>query len=263
MTTALSDHCQLFDLPSLPERLITLADDFIVHGDLLKALAATGHLQGSALRQQIPTTQELVVLTLGVRESIDGTLRSTPAVVDASLRLRQTAYLAAGAAEELRGLLILNDAGHSVAAHQAGMAKDLTALGAETCVALAETIAVETLRQRVAQTRESAPVLSSADLPAMHAVARGKAHVTLMLGRQYISNDDGARLSINTIRGLETRALIQREDADQEGKPQRLRLTAAGVSALASAFGQAPSTTPGHQSSPSPVHAPAPMKRSR
>lgn len=263
MTTALSDHCQLFDLPSLPERLITLADDFIVHGDLLKTLAVTGHLQGPALRQQIPRTQDLAVFTLGVRESVEGTLRSTPAVVDASLRLRQTAYLAAGAAEELRGLLILNDAGHSVAGHQAGMAQDLTALGAETCIALAETIAVESLRQRVAQPSENVPVLASTDLPAMHAVARGKAHVTLMLGRQYISNDDGARLSITTVRDLETRALIQRGGEEQEGRPQRLRLTTAGVSALAGSFGQAPSTTPGQQSSPSPVHSPAPTKRLR
>ncbi|MDV9196046.1 hypothetical protein [Streptomyces sp. Wh19] len=261
MTTALSDHTQLFDLPTLPEQLINLADDFIVHGDLLKALAATDHLQGTTLRQQIPATEALAVLTLRVRESVQSTLRSTPAVVDASLRLRQTAYLTAGACEELRGLLILNEDGHSIAAHQVGMAKDLTALGAESCVALAETLAVETLRQRVAPTNEEAPRLSSADLPAMHAVARGKAHLTLMLGRQYISNDDGARLSINTIRDLESRALIQREDAEQEGKPQRLRLTAAGVRALANTFGQTPPTAPGHQSSPSPVPAPAPMKR--
>lgn len=263
MTTALSDHDQLFDLPSLPVRLITLADDFIVHSDLLKALAATSHLQGSALRQQIPASQRLAVHTLGVRESVEGTLRRTPAVVDASLRLRQTAYLATGVVDELRGLLRLNDTGHSVAASQVGMAMDLAALGAETCFALAEVLAVETLRQRVTQTREDPPRLSSADLPAMRAVARGKAHVTLMLGRQYISNEAGPRLSINTIRDLETRALIQREDAQHEGRPQRLRLTAAGVRALAGSFGQEPSTAPGHQSSPSPVHAPASTKRLR
>ncbi|MEU2131749.1 hypothetical protein [Streptomyces sp. NPDC018352] len=265
MTTALSDHDQLFDLPSLPERLITLADDFIVHSDLLKALAATGHLRGTALRRQIPTTQLLAVQTLEVRESVKQTLRSTPAAVDASLRLRQTAFLTAGAAEELRGILTLIESGHSIAAEQVGTAKDLAALGADTCVALAEILAAETLRQQVAQTREDTPRLASTDMPAMRAVARGKAQVTLMLGRQYITNDDGARLSISTIRDLETRALIRREGAPQgqEGKPQRLRLTAAGVRALAGSFGQPPTATPGHRRGPSSARTTAHVKRSR
>ncbi|MFJ1551491.1 hypothetical protein [Streptomyces sp. NPDC088246] len=269
MTTALSDHDQLFDLPSLPAQILDLADDFIVNGDLLEALSATDHLPVSALRQQIPAAQTLVAQTLAVRECVERTLRSTPAAVDASVRLRQTAYLAAGAADQLFRALALADVGQDGAESRVGMAKDLTAHGAETCVALAENIAVETLRRQVAQTGKDAPQLTSADLPAMRAVARGKAHVTLMLGRQYITNDDGPRLGINTIRDLEARALIRREGApqgqegQQEGKPQRLRLTAAGVRALAGSFGQAPTAGPGHQSSPFPVRTSAPVKRSR
>ncbi|MFD8847589.1 hypothetical protein [Streptomyces sp. NPDC059604] len=263
MTTPLSEPDQLFDLPSLPERLIVLADEFIVHNDDLNALAATGHLQGLALRRQIPASHRLAVHVLTVRQSVEETLGSTPAVVDISLRLRQTAYLTAGATDELRGLLALNETGHSVAATQVETARDLAALGAETCVALAEKLAVETVRQQMARTRGDTSRIASADLPALLAVARGKAHVTLMLGRQYITNDDGPRLGINTIRDLESRALVQREGAaqGQEGQPQRLRLTEDGVRALAGAFTQAPSASPGRQTS-APAQAPAPAATS-
>ncbi|MFF3125894.1 hypothetical protein ACFVRD_27005 [Streptomyces sp. NPDC057908] len=264
MTTALSDHDPLFDLPTLPERLLALADEFICHNDALGEVS-TADVRAAALRQHIPSTHALAARALEVRESVERMLRSTPAVVDASLRLQEIAFLSTGAVDELLGALSLVRAGKDGADNRIHMAANLTALGAATSVDLAETLAVEMRRQRVPLTGEAAPQLSSKDVTALRAVARGKAHITLMLGRQYITAEDGStKVSTTTVRSLESRFLLHRGGEPQESVPQRLRLTASGMRTLAGTFGQAPPPAQGLQGGPSLPQPPSEsVKRSR
>ncbi|MFE7046301.1 hypothetical protein ACFU9X_45115 [Streptomyces atratus] len=169
------------------------------------------------------------------------------------------------AAQPLLGALSLVKAGKDGAGNRIHMAANLTALGAATSVDLAETLAVEMRRQRVPLTGEAASLLSSKDVTALRAVARGKAHITLMLGRQYITAEDGStKVSSTTVRSLGSRFLLHRDGEPQESVPQRLRLTASGMRTLAGSFGQAPPPAQGLQGGPSLPQPPSEsVKRSR
>ncbi|MER6500139.1 hypothetical protein ABT218_12290 [Streptomyces sp. NPDC001455] len=202
--------------------------------------------------------------TLAIRESVTHTLRHTPAVVDVSIRLRQMAFLTSGAADELLIALDLVKNSKVGAGLHIQLAKHLTVLGAPTSVDLAESLTAEMRRQGMPLSGQVLQ-LSSADIAAMRDVACGKANVTQMLGRQYVTNEGGTRISINTVRNLEKRTLLHRHGVQEESIPQRLLLTAAGIRALASTFAQAPPhvSASGLQSVP-PLQQQAPTaKRTR
>ncbi|MFE1407817.1 hypothetical protein ACFW5D_30170 [Streptomyces sp. NPDC058770] len=259
MTTALPDD-QLFDLPTLPERLLSLADEFIGHNDAF-AQDSAARMGAAELRERFPSARSLAERALEIRESVEHTLRPAPAVVDVSLELQQMAFLASGAADELLIALGLVQKGKAGAETHIQLAGALTALGAPASVDLAERLTAEMHRQRVPLSGELLQ-LSSADIAAMRAVARGKVHVTLMLGRQYITHEGGARLSINTVRALEAPSFLRRDGVQKESVPQRLRLTTAGIRALAGAFGRTPPPVSGPRSVP-PLPQSTSVKRSR
>ncbi|MFB6987934.1 hypothetical protein ACFC0C_16445 [Streptomyces sp. NPDC056178] len=256
-------HEHLFDLPSLPEQLLGLAGSFTRHNDALSTLSAGEPESGAALRKHIPSTHALGRQTLDVMDSAERLLHPTPAAVEAGLRLRQLAFLTTGAVDELLGALDLVEAGANGADTRLQLAKELTLLGPEAAVGIAERLAVEMRPQRVAPEREGTTRLSPPELTALRAVARGEVQVTKMLGKQYVSSH-GTRLSIATIRTLESKELLKRDKGPQEALPQRLILTAAGDRALADVFGQSPVTTPAIHPAPNPSNAPsAAVSRSR
>ncbi|WP_432012729.1 hypothetical protein [Streptomyces cucumeris] len=173
-----------------------------------------------------------------------------PAVRTVYTRVRQLAHLATDAADHLldavdilgdtrAGLPVQGDGPlltHQQAREEAGsrltLVRDLTALGAPDAVAAAELFATER-RHRGAHLLPQPPALSSAQDAALRAVAQGE--VTITDDKPYLRSND-LRVSISTIRSLESRSLVAREPCPIWLQDERVHLTPDGCHVLTAAF---------------------------
>ncbi|MGW6742861.1 hypothetical protein ACWGDX_19415 [Streptomyces sp. NPDC055025] len=249
------------DTPSLPERLLILADAFTRHNDTLATLDPTKATSAAVLRPHVLALQSLARDTLTARDAANSqSLHRSTDVCDTEIRLTQLAFLTIAAADHLLDAEDIIDAAradaetpgrddpHSYlhalmdAGRQIHMARDLTALAPETTARLAETLAAELHRQGrntpVPATAQHI-VLSPAQQSALRAVARGQVQVSEAAGKERVSSRDG-RLPITTIRVLEAKDLLKRRDRPNAPGQQRLRLTAAGRQTLAAAATRRP-----------------------
>ncbi|USA00496.1 hypothetical protein NCG97_07060 [Streptomyces lydicamycinicus] len=116
----------------------------------------------------------------------------------------------------------------------------LTALGSSDALATAELFAVER-RLRGFAPKYQPPALSHTQDTTLRAVARGDVAITS--GKPYLRRED-LRVSISTIRALESRGLVMREDCPDWFRDERVHLTAAGRRDLAASFARPHSTAP-------------------
>ncbi|MFI7095371.1 hypothetical protein [Streptomyces lydicus] len=116
----------------------------------------------------------------------------------------------------------------------------LTALGASDSVTTAELFAAER-RLRGFVPEHQSPALSPTQNAALRAVARGDVAITG--GKPYLRRED-IRVSISTIRALESRGLVMREDCPDWFRDERVHLTASGRRGLAASFARPRSTAP-------------------
>ncbi|MBT2527557.1 hypothetical protein J7E91_19540 [Streptomyces sp. ISL-99] len=176
----------------------------------------------------------------------------SPAIRTVYARVRQLAHLATDAADHLLDAVdILDDtrAGipvqgegplltHEQALGEAGsrlaLVRDLTALGAPDALAPAELFVTERRRRGVHPLHQP-PALSPAQDAALRAVAQGE--VTIADDKPYARRDD-IRVSISTIRSLESRGLVAREPCPLWLHDERVHLTSSGYRDLAATFGR-------------------------
>ncbi|MFD3910088.1 hypothetical protein [Streptomyces sp. NPDC058603] len=267
------------DIPSLPERLLILADAFTRHNDALAGLYPIRTTSSAVLHPHVLAVQTLARSTLTAFDSVKSQpLYRSADVCDTQVRLRQLAFLTTAAADHLIDAGDIIDAAraenpdsddpyHSYlhalmdAGAQIQMARDLTALAPETAALLAETLAAELHRQGRETpwlTAAQHTFLSPAQHGALRAIAQGQVTVSETAGKQYASSRDG-RLPITTIRALESKDLLKRQDRPNSPGEQRLHLTAAGRQTLAAAATQ-PRPQPtalGTRPAPKPARATA------
>ncbi|MER7728507.1 hypothetical protein [Streptomyces sp. NPDC096323] len=238
----------LFEVPvPVPpvEQLLLLAGQYTRHNDTLdRALASPTepdpHAHAASAQQLASETSAAIIAVLD-QHPCPG-----PDLSNALVRLSQLAYLSA------------QSVGHT--AHKA---RELTALAPQDIVTSTAHIAQEQDRGHSGASAPPADRLPPAHRTALHDIARGHAVVTESMGRQYVNNR-GPRILISTLRHLESTGLVDRAErsaapAFKGGPPQdRLRLTPAGVRAVAALVGHRPATTaaPTQMSPPNPVSHP-------
>ncbi|MFJ5949437.1 hypothetical protein [Streptomyces noursei] len=108
----------------------------------------------------------------------------------------------------------------------------LTALGSSDALATTELFVAER-RRRGFVPEHQPPVLSPSQSTTLRAVARGD--VAISNDKPYLRRED-IRVSISTIRALESRGLVMREDCPDWFRDERVHLTAAGRRDLAASF---------------------------
>ncbi|MFJ6438658.1 hypothetical protein [Streptomyces sp. NPDC091416] len=237
----------LFDVPvPVPpvEQLLLLAGRYTRHNDALDLALASPtdpdpQTHAASARQLASETSAAITAVLDQQPG--------PDLSDALVRLNQLAYLSAQSA-----------------GHNAHMARELTALAAQDIVTCASHIAQEPDRGRSGTSAPPAERLNPTHRAALHDIARGRAVVTESMGRQYVNNR-GPRILISTLRHLESNGLVDRAEgsaapAFKGGPPlDRLRLTPAGMTAVASFIGLPPagSTAPTRVVPPSPAQSPS------
>ncbi|NUT11878.1 MAG: hypothetical protein HOQ38_15520 [Nonomuraea sp.] len=177
----------------------------------------------------------------------------SPVIRAVYARIRQLAHLATDAADHLidaEDILIHAQAGLPMdlgdgflavpsepdARQEIGrrftLVSELTDLGAFDAVASAEQYVAE--RRHYGYLPEHQPsALSRTQSSTLHAIARGD--VTISDGRPY-HRREGVRFSISTIRALESRGLITREDCHLWLVDERVHLSPAGRRDLAASF---------------------------
>ncbi|MET8683718.1 hypothetical protein ABZV77_05835 [Streptomyces sp. NPDC004732] len=177
----------------------------------------------------------------------------SPVIRAVYARIRQLAHLATDAADHLidaEDILIHAQAGLPMelgdgflavpseqdARQEIGrrftLVSELTALGAFDAVGTAEQYVAE--RRHYGYLPEHQPLaLSRTQSSTLHAIARGE--VTISDGRPY-HRREGVRFSISTIRALENRGLITREDCHLWLVDERVHLSPAGRRDLAASF---------------------------
>ncbi|MFB7270801.1 hypothetical protein [Streptomyces sp. NPDC056244] len=267
------------DTLSLPERLFLLASAFTRHNDALSGLYPGRATSSSVLQPHVLAVQDLARTTLADLDAVKSQpLHRSADVCDTEVRLKQLAFLTVAAADHLidAGDIIdaaraenpdSDDTYHSYlhtltdAGMQIQMARDLTALAPETAARLAETLAAELHRQGrdtpgPAATQHT--ILSPAQHGALRAIARGQVQVSEAAGKEHVSSRDG-RLAITTIRVLESKSLLKRQDRPNATGQQRLRLTTTGRQTLAAAATRPriPHTVPGTRPTAKPARTTA------
>ncbi|MFB7257912.1 hypothetical protein [Streptomyces nojiriensis] len=240
----------LFDVPEPPtpvERLLALAGDVTRHNDALNLLRPTA-TSAPALGAHADSATQLAHTALTAVQAVhDQQLYASADLIDATVRIKQVAYLSGEAARHLTeaqaavtaaalanpGLSELPDG----TVEQFQLAQELTTLAPEAAVESATAIARETHRRRPSTTTAT-DGLASAELGALHAVARGHVVMARSQGREYVHSRNGS-VRINTLRSLEGKGLIVRAPATAlpafHGGPaqDRIRLTARGAAAVA------------------------------
>ncbi|MGQ4435316.1 MULTISPECIES: hypothetical protein [unclassified Streptomyces] len=249
--------------PSLPEKtvslepaeqLLALAADFTRFHDLHLRHAVNGNRPSSILTTQTAGAQALANSALDIVTALNKeSMYHSPVIRAVYVRIRQLAHLATDAADHLidaDDILIHAQAGlpmklgdgflaipseqdaRQEIGHRFTLVSELTALGAFHAVATAEQYGAE--RRRYGYLPEHRPpALSRTQHSTLHAIARGD--VTISDGRPY-HRREGARFSITTIRALENRGLITREDCHLWLVDERVHLSPAGRRDLAASF---------------------------
>ncbi|MCX4531073.1 hypothetical protein [Streptomyces sp. NBC_01669] len=229
----------LFDVAAPPtpiERLLLLAGQYVQHNDMLdRLLRAQSPPEPDA---HVASAQQLAAATRTALEAItDERLFQSQDLADAVVRLRQVAFLSSASTD-----------------HPLPVARTLTALAPEAATGCADAVARELRRRRGHTTNADDHRLTSAHRTALWEIARGNVVATSSLGRQYVHYRD-ERVLISTLRSLEGASLAERVPKSAPsayvGGPlqDRIRLTAAGTTALATAISspparRAPATTP-------------------
>ncbi|WP_327386807.1 hypothetical protein [Streptomyces sp. NBC_01207] len=257
----------LFDVPEPPtpvERLLALADDVTRHNDALHLFRPTA-ASAPALGAHSDSATRLARAALtAVQAVLDQQLYASADLIEATVRIKQVAYLSGEAARHLAEVQAAVTAAAlanpeltglpDTAAEQFQLAQELTALAPEAAVESATGIARETHRRRPSATT-AADGLATAELGALHAVARGHVVMARSQGREYVHSRDGS-VRIGTLRSLEGKGLIVRAPATAppafRGGPaqDRIRLTVRGASAVAALLALPPAA-------PSSATAPA------
>ncbi|MEU7646345.1 hypothetical protein [Streptomyces huasconensis] len=242
--------------PSPPAALLALGADYNRHNDALHSLYVmeiNGAKPATAVGKQIPRTQHLAKAALHIVEALnEQPMFPSPGIRSVYARIRQLAHLALDAADHLLDAEdILDDTrvgapsehGVPLTAEEAReevrgrliLVRDLTALGADDALATAELLTTEMRQQRLLPADRSLD-LSSAQHSALRAVAQGFVTVDRHTDKPRVSRDD-VRVSISTIRSLEARGLLNREESPRVLHDERLYLTAEGCRTLAASFG--------------------------
>ncbi|MGW2230442.1 hypothetical protein [Streptomyces formicae] len=266
---------------SAPEALLALAGDYNRHNDALNSLAImeiNGTSPATSVGKQIPRTQHLAHSALHIVDALNHQrMYHSPGIRSAYARIRQLAHLALDAADHLLDAEdILDDArvgtpsedgppltpkeARSEVRDRLALVRDLTALGADDALATAELLVTEMRRQRLLPADQLLD-LSPAQHTALRAVAQGFVTIDRHDDKPRVSRDD-LRISISTIRSLETRGLVGREETPRVLHDERVHLTADGCRTLAASFGHVrpPALTTAR---PAPVKAASAPARSR
>ncbi|MER7932924.1 MULTISPECIES: hypothetical protein [unclassified Streptomyces] len=241
--------------PTVPaEHLLALAGDFTRHNDASAAirLTASDPATATALNQLADLTQHLSDSALHIVDVLnEQSMHHSPTILAVYARVKQFALLTITAAEHLQiaaGILDITRAGMPIhddglpltsqqaldqARSRLTLVRDLTALGAKDALATAELFVAERSR-RGARPLHQPPALSTAQDAALRAIVQGE--VTITDDRPVIRSND-VRVSINTIRSLESRGLVIREPCLLRHHDERVHLTADGSHGLAASFG--------------------------
>ncbi|WP_413100253.1 hypothetical protein [Streptomyces sp. Inha503] len=259
--------------PATPaEQLLLLGADFTRHNDTLARLRLNDSSSATALTHQAAATQHLARSALDIAETLNAQrMYRSPVVRAVYARVRQLAHLATDAADHLLNAVnILNNARATVsvqdkdalpayrhalgeASNRLTLVRDLTALGAKDSLTAAEQFVTE--QRRSAPPPHHPPALSPAQDAALRATARGEVTISRLNDKPY-----DIRITISTIRSLESRGLVTREPCPLWLHDERVHLTADGRHTLAATFGHprarppAPSATrPRLRHTPRPV----------
>ncbi|MEU8678005.1 hypothetical protein [Streptomyces sp. NPDC048560] len=235
--------------PSPVVRLLALADQFTQYNDHLARLrpaygAARGHTSATFL---------VSACTEAVQAIQDQPIPATVAVTDAAIRIKQLAYLTAGAARHLAEAKDLlgapasgsdQERGTQEINRQIALAQELTALGPAAALEAATAVALEMHRSSLTGAT-AAGCLTPAERTALYAAARGHLAIGRSGGREHI-HSRSRTVHIDTVLALEHQGLTAREPASAPpafdgGPPQdRVRLTLSGAMAVAAQLGRAP-----------------------
>ncbi|WP_031046021.1 hypothetical protein [Streptomyces sp. NRRL F-5650] len=232
----------LFEVPPPPtptERLLALADRYTQHNDTLDLLLTESAEPVPA--SHVEAAQGLVTETLAAIKALhDERLYASAELSDAVVRLKQLAYLSTASA-----------------GHGPQMARELTALAPEAVLDSATRVAGEIRRRHWSSAAPPDKSLSAAQHTALHEIVRGHVVVTGSAERQYVHHRT-ARVLISTVRSLESKGLIARKARSASpayigGPPQdRVHLTPAGVTVLATVLALPPATPAGRSPRPTP-----------
>ncbi|MFD7013896.1 hypothetical protein [Streptomyces sp. NPDC059928] len=220
------------------------------------ALRLNGPGRDAVLETQTQSAQRLARSALTIVDTLNAQpMYHGPEIRAVYARVRQLAHLATDAADHLidaydilddtrTGLPVELDDGvlavlpPQQARQEVGrrftLVASLTALGAADALATAELYVVERRRRGFAPESQP-PALSPAQATALRAAARGD--VTITSDKPYLQHED-IRVSIGTIRALESRDLVIREDCPLFLRDERVHLTPAGRRGLAASFAQ-------------------------
>ncbi|THC47326.1 winged helix-turn-helix transcriptional regulator [Streptomyces sp. A1499] len=236
----------LFDVSAPPtsvERLLLLADRSVQHNDMLDRLLRAGAPSGP--HAHAASAHQLAAATRAALTAVtDERLCQSHDLSDAMARLQQLAFLSSAAADQ-----------------QLPMARTLTALAPAAAMGCADTFAHEIRRRHGNSSDAPDHGLTATLRTALWEIACGNVVTTSALGRQYVHYRD-ERVLISTLRALEANGLAERVPTSAPsayvGGPlqDRVRLTAAGTTALASTLSNPPArSAPGTYPAPAPTAA--------
>ncbi|WP_234381599.1 hypothetical protein [Streptomyces sp. NRRL S-1521] len=219
----------LFDVSAPPtsvERLL-LADRSVQHNDMLDRLLRAGAPSGP--HAHAASAHQLAAATRAALTAVtDERLCQSHDLSDAMARLQQLAFLSSASADQ-----------------QLPMARTLTALAPAAAMGCADTFAHEIRRRRGNSSDAPDHGLTATLRTALWEIACGNVVTTSSLGRQYVHYRD-ERVLISTLHTLEAKGLAERVPTSAPsayvGGPlqDRVRLTAAGTTALASTLSNPP-----------------------
>jgi hypothetical protein len=244
MTTPSTDGL-LFEVappPTPVERLVLLADQYVQHNDTLDRLLRAETPEPDA---HVASAQQLASAThTAIKAVNDERLYESNELSDTMARLQQLAFLSSASTD-----------------HRLPMARTLTALAPTAAMNCADSIAHEIRRRHWSTSNTPNHRLTATQHTALWEIACGHVVATRSLGRQYVHYRD-ERVLIGTLRSLEANGLAERVPNSAPsacvGGPlqDRVRLTAAGTTALAAVIGRPPTARP-PATTPAPVPAAA------
>ncbi|WP_078655903.1 hypothetical protein [Streptomyces fulvoviolaceus] len=230
--------------------------DFTRYNDALVRHRINGPGPSTFLAAQADAAQRLARAALDIVDTLNSQrMYHSPVIRSVYARVRQLAHLATDSADHLLDAAEILDntrAGLPVelddsllvvltgqqALGEAGsrltLVRDLTALGADDALTAAEAYVAERLRRGFSLPHQP-PVLTAAQDAALRAVARGE--VTIADNKPYVRADD-LRVTISTVRALEARGLVAREECPLWLTDERVHLTPDGCRDLAASFGR-------------------------
>ncbi|MFG3293364.1 hypothetical protein ACGF3G_31760 [Streptomyces sp. NPDC048179] len=229
--------------PTPVERLLRLADQYTQHNDALDLLL---HAAGASLPDAYANSAHRLASATGAAiKAIQGErLYESEELTEVIMRLRQ--------------LVILANASIDLNIRSA---RELTALAPEAAVTSAVMLASETRRRRSATAPAPDDQLGAAHRTALAEIACGHVTASSSLGREFTRSRE-PKVLMSTLRALETKGLAERTTGTARaayvgGPPlDRVRLTSAGITALASVIDAPPAgprTAPGTTPRPLPA----------